>query len=83
MIVSGSFIILNSWKNARMQNFCMSITKFSYLVLFDNTRWFGATLCPFMLKELLYGVSGWQQIFSFVLRQGSILERKAVRQYEI
>lgn len=66
-----------------MQNFCMSVTEFSYLALFDNTRDFNAALCPCMLEELLYEVSDWQQIFSFVLRQVSILDWKAVREYEI
>lgn len=55
-----------------MQNFCMSATKFSYLVLFDDTRQLNAILCPCMLEELLYEVSDWQQIFSSVLRQVSI-----------
>lgn len=63
--------------------FFISVTKFSYSILIDNTRQFNATLCPCMLKELLSEVSGWQQIFSFILRQVSILDWKAVRQYEI
>lgn len=58
MIVAVSFKFLkHSLKNAIMQNFSMSVTKFSYSVLFDNTRQFNAALCLCTLKELLYEVS--------------------------
>lgn len=66
-----------------MQNCCILVTIFSYQILFDNTGQFSANLCPCMLKELLHEVSDWQQVFSFILRQISILcDWKTVRQYE-
>lgn len=59
------------------------ITRFSCWMLLGNTGEVSTNLHFCMLKELLYEISDWQQIFSCMLRQIRILyDWKTIRQHE-
>lgn len=59
------------------------ITRFPCWMLLGNTGEVSTNLHFCMLKELLYEISDWQQIFSCMLRQVRILyDWKTIRQHE-